>query len=90
MQFTHEVDIWIYFRHTVLIRSLCVNYVIMNCKCYDIICSAAIGVSTDIAAMNFRGAESHFSISNMNFPNSKHFFNQWTAFLCVLTTQIVR
>ena len=42
MQFTHQVDIWIYFMHTVLIRSLFINDVIINCKWYDIICSVTI------------------------------------------------
>jgi hypothetical protein len=46
MQFTHQVDSSIYFMPTVLIRSLCVYYVIINCKCYDIICSAATGSVT--------------------------------------------
>ena len=47
-------------------------------------------MSPDNAAVNFRGAEPHCGISNPDFPNSKHFFNQWTAFLCVLTTQILK
>jgi hypothetical protein len=42
MQFTHQVDFWIYFMHTVLIRSLCFNYVIINCKCHDSICNDVI------------------------------------------------
>ena len=59
MQFTHQVDIWINFMHTVLIISLCVLYLVINRSCQE---GSASDVTTSVTRQF-----SHWSSEWLNF-----------------------
>jgi len=53
MYFTHQMDIWIYFMHNVLIRSLWVPQLVINCRCHKSSCSDVIIILPKSVAMKF-------------------------------------